>query len=510
MEGHHKRNLRLKIVFTIILTSLLPLIIGSGFLMNLLPITSAGQFLFLSLIFVIITLILVSFLSTLSVSQILKPLDIILNATDNIKSGNLNQRVNIHTGDELEDLGNSFNTLAASTQQTLTKLEQDKDLLSAEGTKLNVILSSVVDGIIALDYSKNIIWANKSAEEITGFPQAEMVNKSIDNLIHVFQDQSEITSKVYCPMGIVGNENQSYTSPQSLILMGKDGKKAHIRLTGAPIKESVQTNLSCVLIFHDLTHEKELEQMKLDFVAMASHELRTPLTSILGYLSVFMNENKDKLDNDQKDLLNRMDVASKQLMSLVQNLLNVNKIERDRLPANQVPSDWSVVVGKIVQDLQNQAKLKNIILSTEISPSLPKVLADPLLINEVLNNLINNAINYTKDGGRITISAKLDGETVTTTVQDTGIGIPKEAIPNLFAKFFRVSGTLVPGSKGTGLGLYISKSIIEKHGGKIWVESELGKGSKFIFTLPIAKLSQPSLQEAVRRNSQLNIPPLFS
>ena len=228
--------------------------------------------------------------------------------------------------------------------------------------------------------------------------------------------------------------------------------------------------------------------MKFDFVSMASHELKTPLTSIVGYLSVFVNENKDKLPKEEWELVNRSLIAAQQLFTLVQNLLNVNKIEREQITITPQSLDFLPILSKCVEDLKNQATLKNISLILNKPNNLPQVLADPIRVSEVVTNLVANAINYTNPGGKVDISVAISPSEVTTSVSDTGVGIPKEAMPHLFTKFFRVSNTMQQASKGTGLGLYIAKSIIEKHNGKIWVESVEGKGSIFYFTLPVAKL----------------------
>ena len=153
------------------------------------------------------------------------------------------------------------------------------------------------------------------------------------------------------------------------------------------------------------------------------------------------------------------------------------------------PIDYSLVLQKAIEDLRGQANQKNIVLTLTIPPTMPKVLADPIRISEVVTNLLVNAINYTNPGGKVMVTTTLSPNEVTTTVSDTGVGIPKEALPHLFNKFFRVSNQTQKMSKGTGLGLYIAKSIVEKLNGKIWVESEQGVGSKFSFTLPIVTLS---------------------
>ena len=276
--------------------------------------------------------------------------------------------------------------------------------------------------------------------------------------------------------------------------MGKNGQQTKVRLFSSQVLEGVQTKLGCILILHDLSKEEELEQMKFDFVSMASHELKTPLTSIIGYLAVFLNEYKSKLPKEEFNLLNRSLVSAQQLLRLIQNLLSVNKIEKEQLSVSLEPLDYYLILSKAVEDLRSQANLKNIVL-TLIPPKspLPKVLADPLRIGEVITNLVANAINYTGAGGKVDIFTHVSPNEIITSVSDTGVGIPKEAIPHLFNKFFRVSNELQKADKGTGLGLYIAKSIIEKLHGKIWVESEVGVGSKFCFTLPILTQSKSVL-----------------
>lgn len=415
----------------------------------------------------------------------LKPLEDLIKSAQNFGNGNFNQRFDIRSGDEFEKAGKSFNLMADKISQTFLNLEKEKDIAIAERGKLNEVLSSIVDGIIALDFNKNIILSNKSAEEITGFTQNELLGHPVDQLIHLFTDQEEILSKSYC----------SDAFNQVAKLVGKDGKQAKINLSTAQLNGTIQTNVSCILIMHDLAKEEELEKMRLDFVSMASHELRTPLTSIIGYLSVFIDENKGKVDESELDLLKKSLTSAQQLLTLVQNLLNVNKIEREQMSVSSASMDYLPTVMKAVDDLKPQAVQKNVVINFNPPANLPKVLADPIRISEVIINLLANAINYTNAGGKVTVSLEVSPNEVITAVSDTGVGIPKQALPHLFNKFFRVSNQLQQASKGTGLGLYISKSIIEKLGGRIWVESEVGKGSKFSFTLPLSeRKSTGSLQ----------------
>lgn len=464
-------SLHLKIAIILLLGILGPLAVATFFTTNPLIIASVG--------------IAAASISIFLLFRILKPLDDVIKGVESLASGNLNFRIDIRSNDKLQKLSESFNKLAEILKQSTEKLEQGKDVISAERNKLSAIVSSVIDGIIAVDLAKNVVLVNKAAEYMTGYSTQEMEGKPIDQMIRLYKDQEEIPAKSYCQIAFL--QNSASRTFQSLTLVGKEGKKIKVNLATSAASGEVETNLGCILILHDLTYEGQLEQMRLDFVSMASHELKTPLTSIIGYLSVFIDENKQSLKKEALDLLDRSLVSAKQLLTLIGNILSVNKIEREQMNISIEPTDLNSVFSKAIDDLQNQAKIKNIILNFTKQDSLPKVLADPVRVSEVINNLVANAVNYTDAGGRIIVSTQVTPNEVIVTVEDSGVGIPKEAIPHLFNKFFRVSNSLQKANKGSGLGLYISKSIIQSLNGKIWVESEMGKGSRFHFSLPIAR-----------------------
>lgn len=458
-----KRSLKLKVVF-IVLFAIFP-----PYLLTL--------FLKLNIIFFIFIGLISAALSIIALFRILKPLNTFVKGTKDFSDGNFNHRVDIRSGDEFEEAGNSFNLMADKLAQTFQKLEKEKEVAISEKNRFNEILSSVIDGVIALDFNKNIIFLNKASEEITGYSASETYGIPIDQMIHLFSGTDEILPQTYC--------QNSFN--QTTKLVGKNGRQTKVNLMTAQIGGSVQTNLNCILILHDVSKEEELEQMKLDFVSMASHELKTPLTSIVGYLSVFLEESRSNLPRESLELLDKAFVAAQQLQTLIQNLLSVNKIEREQLSVTPEPTDSFSIFSKAVEDLKSQANQKNIFLTLVPPPQpLPKVLADPIRLSEVITNLLSNAINYTNPGGRVEVAIKTSPKEIMVSVSDTGIGIPKEAMAHLFTKFFRVSNTEQKASKGTGLGLYIAKSIIEKLQGRIWVESEVGKGSRFSFTLPVA------------------------
>jgi len=236
-------------------------------------------------------------------------------------------------------------------------------------------------------------------------------------------------------------------------------------------------------------HSSPLDEMKSNFVSIAAHELRTPLTSIKGYLSVYMNDYKDKLDEDQKSLLGHISNATEELLGLVENLLNVSRIERGAMNLNLAEVNWDEVLKGVADDFNERAGQKNIQLKFVQSVGLPPIKVDKVRVLEVISNLVSNAINYTNPGGTVQIWAEKGSDNdIVTHVADNGQGIPADAIPNLFTKFYRVTQGLTQGntnSEGNGLGLYISKAIVDMHHGKIWVESEVGRGSRFSFSLPL-------------------------
>lgn len=368
--------------------------------------------------------------------------------------------------------------------RALFKLKKEEEIISAERNKLAVILSGISDAVIAIDHSRKIVTFNKAAERVTGFAAKDVLGKPIYEIIHVYEEEKEINDVQYAPIRM--DEYEGFLFQKKDLRMVTAKKESYVDIVSGKIKEGVSVDLGCIVTVHDVTEENKLEKMKLDFVAIAAHELRTPLTTIKGYLSVFIDENKSAMNEDQNMLLSKANSGVYTLGTLIENLLNISKIERHTFEIHTEPIDWVAFVGQSVSELTARAEEKQIELKF-ISPQMPvpAVKVDKLRINEVIANLISNAINYTQKGGKISVFIEYKDKNVITHVSDTGKGIPPDSIPHLFTKFFRVSGELESYSKGTGLGLYISKSIVKMHKGNIWVNSVVGKGSIFSFSLPV-------------------------
>lgn len=388
-----------------------------------------------------------------------------------------------------EELKLKINQLEDIKSSLEDKVLQRTQVIIAERNKLSVTLASISDAVIALDLDRKIILFNKAAESLTDYRQEDLLGQPIDRFIKLYDNKNELGPLIYSPM-----ENNQFEgvvfSRNNLKMIGGNNKQAYINLISARIKEGSLTNIGCILTLHDVTRERQLEEMKLDFVSMAVHELRTPLTSLKGYLHIFLRNYRQSLSEAQVTILTRVNIATQRLVTLVENLLNVSRIERGAITLNPQSFDWVKNIEDLVAEVIDQAREKKIkLIFLKPKGSFIQAHVDKLRINEVLMNLLSNAINYTPTGGRIMVWTEIVGDEVLTHIQDTGAGIPKEALPHLFTKFFRISGELEQGSKGTGLGLYIAKSIVSLHKGRIWAESQPGKGSTFTFSFPHSKFA---------------------
>jgi two-component system phosphate regulon sensor histidine kinase PhoR len=245
------------------------------------------------------------------------------------------------------------------------------------------------------------------------------------------------------------------------------------------------TTEGAVLVFHDITELRRLEKVRREFVANASHELRTPISSIKGYIETLLEGAVDDKKN-ARDFLNIIRANSDRLENLIEDLLNLSKIESGKLDLKIGSCRLDEIADRILSELRKQAKDRGVEIKKDIPVGLPEMMADRAALSQILFNLVDNGIKYSKENGFVEIAAFEKGDFVQVDVEDNGVGIPEEDLPRIFERFYRIDKARSRELGGTGLGLSIVKHLVQEQGGEVSVQSELGKGSKFSFIIPKA------------------------
>jgi len=367
------------------------------------------------------------------------------------------------------------------------KLEEVVSKLVAEKVKGEVVLQSMSDGVFVVDREKRLIFLNEAAEKILKVSKEQgehFLGHFYGNIFKLRINNKEIDYTKDCPLQIAIAEGKSIFR-DDLSLINLSNKTLYITLSSAPVVDASGNAQGAVAIIRDVTKEKEIERIQMEFVSIASHELLTPITQVQGHLSMIVDENIGEVDDTASNIVSNAYKGIKRIARLVRDLMNVSRIQRGSMKMNIVPVDMNSLLENAAKDFQDEAKSNDLQLIFE-KPQKPvsEAFGDPDRLGEVINNFIGNAIKFTKKGKIVlSVSEKRDGS-IEVSVQDTGIGIEKENFDKVFDKFYQVDSSATREAQGTGLGLYISKVIVEMMNGKIWVESKLGKGSRFCFTLP--------------------------
>jgi NtrC-family two-component system sensor histidine kinase KinB len=337
-------------------------------------------------------------------------------------------------------------------------------------------IDSLYDPVIVTDAGGRVTRLNRAAEEIFGAESA-----GIGQPIAALAADNTIGAAV--SLAIQSRRPTAADTAASVARLPVTGTSREYRVRTTPMREDGGALLGSVTLLEDITHLSEIDRVKSEFIATASHELRTPLTSVLMAVQLLLEPQADALTPRQRELLEMCRDDGERLARLMQDLLDVSRLEAGRQPAALSPIDVGSIVTRATAAFTAQAKARGVVLSERIAPSLPPAHADAALVERVLTNLLSNAMRATDVGGSITVTAERDNDHVVIAVADTGRGIAAEHLPRLFEKFGQVPGGT---SGGAGLGLSIARQIVEMHHGRIWVQSEPGRGSTFSFTLPQA------------------------
>jgi PAS domain S-box-containing protein len=405
--------------------------------------------------------------------RIVKPLRQLTATTVRIAGGDLNAKVDVTSHDEVGVLAAEYNRMAERIRQ-LRRSDMGQLIIAQQTTE--AAIDSLYDPVIVTDAEGCVTKLNPAAEEIFG-SESENAGKHVGEIARDQLIAGAVAEALRSQRPVAGE------GAVSVLPLAVDGSERAFRLRTTPMRDNEKYLLGAVTLLEDITHLREIDRLKSEFIATASHELRTPLTSVQMGVYLLLEGSVGELTDKQQEVLEACRQDCDRLDKLMRDLLDLSKIEAGESQPHLAPVRARDLITTAVRELRPQVETKGLQLLVDAPIDLPSVMVDRAQIERVISNLVSNAIRYTKHG-EIKISAEHRDAHVAVSVYDTGLGIPSAYLPRIFDKFVQVPGV---STGGVGLGLNISKSIVEAHGGQISVQSEVGRGTTFTFTLPLHK-----------------------
>ncbi|HDS09216.1 MAG TPA: HAMP domain-containing protein [Firmicutes bacterium] len=413
-----------------------------------------------NIVFSLLAITILVIIATMLITRMItRPVRQVTRAAAKIAAGELDQKIDIRSSDELGRLGNAFNQMSLSLKNNLSAI-------SDEQSKLVTVLKNITDGIIMTDNKTAVILTNTTARNLFNLKETDVIGKPLIEVLFNHEVDDLLKSCL--------NKNSTINTEIDL----KNGK--FLRVIAVPLQTT--SIKGALLNFQDLTEMRNLQTMRKEFIGNISHELRTPLTSIKAIVETLQNG----AINDRAaatEFLEKVNTEIDSMAQMISELIELTRIETGRIELNVKPLDMNNVITEIRDRLVPQATRKNISITADLLSGLSPVQADHERIQQVLNNIIYNAIKFTPSGGSIEVKSEQTENEIIVTITDTGIGISKSDIPHIFERFYKADKSRA--EEGTGLGLAISKHIVLAHRGRIWVRSEEGQGSTFSFALPL-------------------------
>lgn len=348
-----------------------------------------------------------------------------------------------------------------------------------EKNKTMAIIENLTDGILLLNNRNEVEIISPLVVEFFRKNKTDIIGKNIADLF----DNEELKQLNELLVDSKKRKVNAVTNKEISI-----GKRMDIEVSTIFLEEGAEEG-GVLIVLHDVTRDKLVERMKTEFVSIAAHQLRTPLSAIKWTLRMVLDGDTGDLNSEQKELLEKTYVSNERMISLINDLLNVSRIEEGRFLYKQELLNLEDIVSTVIDSSQELLKMKKMELSYEKPKEvLPQISADREKMELVIQNLLENAVKYTPEGGKIDITLERDQNNVIFKIKDTGVGIPESQHERIFTKFFRGDNVIRMETEGSGLGLYTTRNIIDAHKGKIWFDSEEGKGTTFTFTIPFLKI----------------------
>jgi two-component system phosphate regulon sensor histidine kinase PhoR len=378
--------------------------------------------------------------------------------------------------DELSELGDALN-------ETARRLDQQIRLLSGERNQSSAILRSMVEGVAVVDAQERLVFCNRAFAETLNLEPAGSEGRPLIEVLRITDLLELIRRALKGEEGLQSNIAIGIVQQQSFSVTAAPVKA--LDQGAGSVNQPADRPAGAVVVLHDVTELRRLERVRQDFVANVSHEFKTPLTAIQGFAETLLAGALEDPKNNKRFLEIIRDHAAR-LARLTDDLLKLARMDAGKLEVEFSPVSLTELIEGCAETTLLKASRKEIVLDIETPLGLPPVRGDARLLREVLQNLLDNAIQYTPSGGKIHVKATAGVREAVVTVADTGIGIPLADQERIFERFYRVDDARSREAGGTGLGLSIAKHIVEAHGGRLWVESAVGSGSRFSFTIPLA------------------------
>ena len=409
--------------------------------------------------------------------RIVRPIMHIARASRAIGKGDFDHQVPVTSNNEVGVLAQEFNSMRDDLKHAIEQITKEEK-------KMTAIVNSLAEGLILVDGNHRVLHINPAAEYLLNV-RADQVGEELTLIV---QDITLARAVKESQAQIVLNETVS-----SEVTLDQRGKTSTLRIVASPFLDEAGSALGTVYVFDDITREKEIDQMKSDFVSLVSHELRTPMTSIIGFVSLILDGKTGPINDKQRRSLVRVQHQAERLAALINDLLDISRIEAGRIQMKREKIAIAEIAKQRIEEIGPQADAKSIELRLFAPESLPDIIGDQERIGQVFTNLIGNAIKFTPEKGKVAIRISTDSTlpsnsegAVHIEVIDTGEGIPIGERERVFNRFHQLGNIHTRQEGGSGLGLSIVKSIVESHGGGVWVDDGYeGRGSNFQFTLPI-------------------------
>ncbi|MEW6661133.1 MAG: two-component system histidine kinase PnpS [Bacillota bacterium] len=402
-------------------------------------------------------------------ASLTKPLKELSQAAKYIAIGNLHHRVYLHRNDEIGSLAHTINEMAATISDKVNEISSSRQ-------RLATILHHLVSGVVVLDPTTKVQMANPAAVRFLGMAEAAMIGRHLLEVVR----HPELNERVQA-MAKGGKDGML-----EIGLIHPEERVLQVYLAVIPGRENKIAGV--LLVMHDITAIRRLEQVRKDFVANVSHELKTPITSIKGFVETLLDGALEDSATARR-FLEIIDREAIRLSNLVDELLDLSQLEARKEITERQPVHIPELVGEVLAEFESRLADGILGVRVEYPQKIPLVLGSRERLKQVLVNLVDNAVKYTPAGGEIVIGAQVENQGIKVWVKDSGEGIPAADVSRVFERFYRVDKGRSRRSGGTGLGLAIVKHIIENHGGQVGVESRLGSGSTFYFILPLEKNS---------------------